>query len=136
MTNPRRGDGEPVYAVGWALSDYWASRVWANPPFGGTLVPPEPQWEVIPSLQGLARPAVLAFADVCEFEQKQPQARSVSLVTARYRLTDGACLNCVIRGAGGISYAYASHRPRPKDLPAAIEFRLRARDVVGTQPAV
>src|SRR5262249_13115881 len=28
LTNPNLGEGDPVRAVGWAESDYWANRVW------------------------------------------------------------------------------------------------------------
>src|SRR3989442_1386973 len=40
LTNPRRGPGDPVRAVGWAESDYWAKRFWDNPPFSGDLTAP------------------------------------------------------------------------------------------------
>src|SRR5260370_21485239 len=31
LTNPNFGEGDPVRAVGWAESDYWAKRVWETP---------------------------------------------------------------------------------------------------------
>jgi len=124
ITNPRRGDGDPVLSVGWAESDYWARRAWENPPFRGDLTVPPPQWRPAPSLVFLARPASLAFGTICDFEQRQPGARIATLVTGVYRLTDGAFLHCRVSGLYGVSYFYESNDPRPGDEPSAIEFRL------------
>jgi len=57
LTNPRFGPAEPVRAVGWAESDYWARRTWDNPPFRGDLTIPPLQWDGPPSLTFLGRPA-------------------------------------------------------------------------------
>jgi len=124
MTNPRRGLGDPVHSVGWAQSDYWARRSWEVPPFAGGLVPPQPQRLEVPSLRALGRPDVLAFEKVREFESRQPGAKTVTMVDARYRLTDGAFLFCAIHGCGGVTYIYASNEPGSSDQPVALQFQL------------
>src|SRR5580658_645293 len=102
MTNPKFGDGDPVRAIGWAESDYWAKRIWVVPPFSEQLNPPSPQWDGVPSLQAFGRPEVLSFRNVRDFESTQPGAKTVTLVDASYRLTDGAFLYCAIHGTNGI----------------------------------
>jgi hypothetical protein len=124
LTNPKFGEGDPVRAVGWAESDYWAKRAWGIPPFDGELSSPPPQWERPPSLEFLSRPKVLSFGSVRDFESAQPGAKTVTLVNAKYRLTDGAFLYCTIHGTNGIMYIYASNQPEPADQPVAIEFNL------------
>jgi hypothetical protein len=125
MANPRFGDSDPVRAVGWAQSDYWARRAWEVPPFSENLNPAPPQWDRIPSLQVVGRPAVLSFGNVHNFERAQPGAKTVTLVDARYRMTDGAFLYCAVHGTDGIAYIYESNKPSPSDLPVAIEFKLQ-----------
>lgn len=124
MTNPKHGDGDPVRAVGWAQSDYWAQRAWESPPFRGELAPPLPQWDRPPSLEFLGRPEDLSFGSVRAFEKAQPEARKATLVNATYRLTDGAFLYCAINGTDGVTYIYGSNDPKPDQQPVAIEFRL------------
>jgi hypothetical protein len=124
MTNPRFGEGDPVRAVGWAASDYWARRAWEVPPFSGELTSPPQQWGHPPSLRFLGRPEVLSFGIMREFESAQPGAKTVALVDAKYRLTDGAFLYCAIHGTNGIAYIYARNQPEPGDQPVAIEFAL------------
>jgi hypothetical protein len=68
------GEGDPVRAVGWAESDYWAKRVWETP-FSGRLDAPGAQWGGPPSLWFLGRPEVLSFASVLDFEKARPGAR-------------------------------------------------------------
>jgi len=125
MTNPKFGDGDPVRAVGWAQSDYWARRAWEVPPFSEDLVPAPPQWDHVPSLQVVGRPTALSFGNVRNFERAQPGAKTVTLVDARYRMTDGAFLYCAVHGTDGITYIYESNEPGPSDLPVAIEFKLQ-----------
>jgi hypothetical protein len=124
MTNPRYGDGDPVRAIGWAVSDYWARRVWEVPPFGGELVTPMPESPQLPSLTFLGRPEKLSFKAVYDFESGQDGAKKATLVSATYRLTDGAFLCCRIKGAHGVTYFFESSDPSPTEEPVAIEFRL------------
>jgi hypothetical protein len=51
-TNPRPGPDDPVSAVGWAESDYWATRMWSSPPFRGELDPPHAEATDRPGLTG------------------------------------------------------------------------------------
>src|SRR5262245_51119448 len=63
VSNPDVGEGDPVYAVGWAMSDYWAENTWEMWP--STLSDaPEAQHAGPPSLGFLGRPEVLSFARV------------------------------------------------------------------------
>jgi hypothetical protein len=123
LTNPRFGEGDPVRAVGWAESDYWAERVWETP-FSGELDAPEAQWDGPPSLRFLGRPEVLSFAKVLDFEKARPGARKVTVLVEEYRVTDGAFLHHVINGTDRIKYFYASDEPMPEDLPVALEIQL------------
>jgi hypothetical protein len=124
MTNPTWGEGEPVYGVGWAESDYWARRAWENPPFAGGLTPPAPQWPGPPSLGFLGRPVRLGFKAVCAFEQSARGVSASMLRTGTYRLTDGAFLVHQVRGADDVFYNFGKPNSRPRDLPVAIEVRL------------
>lgn len=123
-TNPRRGPDGPVLSVGWAESDYWARRAWDIPPFRGDLSVPPSQWGPVPSLAFLDRPEHLTFQSVCDFERSQPDARKVTMVTGRYRMTDGAFLCVEVSGSNGVTYYFASPGPEQTDLPVAIEVRL------------
>lgn len=122
MTNPVRGEGDPVRAVGWAQSDYWARRVWDNPPFAGDLQAPPAQWEEPPSLEFLGRPARLSYKEVRAFER----SKGDTLESGNYRLTDGALLSIEVTGIGDVCYHFASTRPKAGDLPVAIEIGLPA----------
>jgi hypothetical protein len=125
MTNPKRGEGDPVRAVGWAESDYWARRVWEYPNFrDDDLTPPPPQWRPPPSLVFLGRPESLSLRDIRDFEGAQAGARKATLLSARYRMTDGAFLHCSVNGVDGVTYVYASNDPDPRDEPVAIELKL------------
>jgi hypothetical protein len=42
-------------------------------------------------------------------------------------MTDGALLYCDIHGTNGITYIYASNKPKPADQPVAIECELPER---------
>ena len=126
LTNPKFGEFDPVRAVGWAESDYWAERVWETP-FSGQLDAPPAQWSPPPSLRFLGRPKVLSFASVHDFEKSQPGARKATMLVAKYRVTDGAFLHHIINGTDGITYFYASDEPLPEDLPVALEIRLPER---------
>jgi hypothetical protein len=123
LTNPKFGQGDPVRAVGWAESDYWAERVWETP-FSGQLRAPTAQWGGPPSLRFLGRPEILSFASVHDFEKAQPAARKATILVAKYRVADGAFLHHVINGTDGVTYFYASDEPLPDDLPVALEIRL------------
>lgn len=123
MTNPDVAEGDPVYAVGWAQSDYWATRVWTVP-FRGELSPPPPQWAPASSLSFLGIPADLSFGSVLVFERTRPAARRATLVDASYRITDGSFLSCQINGSKGITYYYASNKPKTRDEPIALKVRL------------
>lgn len=133
-TNPDHGEGDPVYAVGWAESDYWARRAW-EVPFEGELTAPPAQWGPPPSLAFLGRPDSLSFADVYNFELAQPGSRKLTLVTASFRFTDSAFLYSLISGVDGINYSYASDPPKPADQPVAIEFRLSKLKYSASAPA-
>lgn len=122
LTNPKHGEGDPVYAVGWAESDYSARRAWETPFLGGLTWPPA-QWGPPPSLVFLGRPDSLSYESVYNFERAQAGAKIATLVTASYRFNDGAFLASVISGIG-INYNYRSNSPCPTDQPIAIEFRL------------
>jgi hypothetical protein len=123
LTNPKFGQGDPVRAVGWAESDYWAERVWETP-FSGQLDAPTAQWGGPPSLRFLGRPEILSFASVHDFEKAQPAARKATVLVAKYRVADGAFLHHIINGTDGVTYFYASDEPLPDDLPVALEIRL------------
>jgi hypothetical protein len=123
LTNPNFGEGDPVRAVGWAESDYWAERVWETP-FSGQLDALTAQRGGPPSLRFLGRPEVLSFASVHDFEKARPGTRKATMLVAKYRVTDGAFLYHVINGTDGVTYFYASDEPLPEDLPVALEIRL------------
>jgi hypothetical protein len=125
--NPRRGDGDPVYAVCWAESDYWARRAFSLPPFGGDVEPsavPPSQWGPPPSLVRTGRPRSLTFRDLGDYEHSLPGAMTAILLNASYRLTDGAFLYCELKGQDGVTCIFASNKPTLADEPIAIEFRL------------
>lgn len=128
MINPNRGRGDPVRAVGWAESDYWASRAFSVPPFRGDLVAAaSPQWRPPPSLAFTCRPEPLAFEAVCSFERSREGASSAIFLNANYRLTDCGFISCRVDGVDGVSCIYASHDPEAGDEPVAIEIRLPAK---------
>jgi hypothetical protein len=126
LTNPRFRDGDPVYAIGWAQSDYWARRSW-EVPFSGELSPSPAVWDGVPSLDFLGRPGVLLFAALLDFERKQPDAK-VTLLYGCYRFADGAFLYTAISGTGGITFIYSSNEPDATDEPVAIQLRLPDRE--------
>jgi hypothetical protein len=133
MINSRRQGDDPVWAVGWAESDYWARRVWEKPPFPGDLRPPPPQWRPPPSLAFLGRPESLAFSVVLKFERaRASEAGKAALADVAFRFTDGAILYYNVNGTDGITYKYGSRDPRPDDEPVAIEFRLPKRKSLQT----
>jgi hypothetical protein len=124
LTNPNFGAGDPVRAVGWAASDYWAERVWETP-FRGQLAPPEAQWASLPSLRFLGRPEDLSFASVFDFEKARPGARTATALVATHRFTDGAFLHHDVNSMDGLTYFYPSDEPIPPDeLPVALEVAL------------
>jgi hypothetical protein len=126
--NPRRGEGDPVYAVCWADSDYWARRAFSGPPFTGDVGPsaaPPSQWGPPPALVDTGRPRSLTFRDLGAYERSLPGAKTAILLNASYRLTDGAFLCCELKGQDGVTCFFASNEPAPADEPIAIEFRLR-----------
>jgi len=123
LTNPMFGEGDPVYAVGWAQSDYWAKRAW-EVPFSGQLTAPPAQWGGPPSLQFLSRPKLLSFVAVLDFERTRPGAKTVTLFDGSYRFADGAFLYSAIHGTDGLTFIYESNAPNSTDQPVAIEFRL------------
>lgn len=125
MTNPKRGEGDPVRAAGWARSEYWALRVWSVPPFSGELTdPPKENSSSPPSLAFLGRPENLSYGEIKEFEKSKLGPDTITMVTARYRMTDGAFLYLALNGADGITYAYPSNEPRSGDQPVAISLDL------------
>jgi hypothetical protein len=130
LTNPHFGERDPVYAVSWAESDYWAKRAWEKP-FSGRLDAPLAQWSGPPSLRFLGRPKILQFASVLDFERAQPGARKATVLVAEYRITDGAFLHHAINGTDGITYFYASDKPLPEDLPVALEIMLAEHKTMG-----
>ena len=126
LVNPVHGGGDRAYGVGWAESDYWATRAFDGPQFRGKLDdPPPPQWKPPPSLAFLGRPTVLSFKTISDHERGLTGPSNVILVTAHYRMTDGAFLSVSVNGANGIKYTYASNDPRPADQPVALEVGLR-----------
>lgn len=125
LTNPKRGDGDPVYAAGWARSDYWALRSWSVPPFSGNLAePPKDSYGNPPSLAFLGRPEDLSFGKIKKFEKSKLGPDAITMITARYRMTDGAFLYLSLSGADGITYAYSSNEPRSGDMPVSISLDL------------
>jgi hypothetical protein len=127
MTNPRFGESDPVRAVGWAESDYWAVRVWSYPRFEGDLDAPTAQCQPVPSLAALGCPDDLSYGSVRAFEVSQPGARKGTVLTAQYRMTDGAFLCASINGVRGVRYVYASNHPGSDDQPVALEVKLHPR---------
>jgi len=124
LINPIREGGDQAYAVGWAESDYWAARAFDGPQFRGDLKhPPQPQWRPAPSLAFLGRPKSLSFKTVRDHELGRTE-NNVTLVTAHYRITDGAFLSVSVNGAG-IIYTYVSTDPQADDEPVALEIGLR-----------
>lgn len=129
MTNPKRGPGDLVRSVGWAESDHWALRAWNNPPFPEKLTAPlSPTWGPPPPLASFGRPDSLSFKAVVEFEKAGAGSSSVALVTAKYRLTDGAFLCLFVNGGDGIAYIYSSNNPGRDHRPVAIELELKSRN--------
>jgi hypothetical protein len=128
MINSRHDGDDPVWAVGWAESDYWARRVWDKPPFAGDLKPLPPQWRPPPSLVFLGRPESLDFETVFRFERaRATKARKAALTDVTFRFTDGGILYYNVNGTDGITYKYGAYDPKPDDEPVAIEFRLPER---------
>ncbi len=126
LINPVRGDGDQAYGLGWAESDYWALRAFDGPQFKGDLKhAPPPEWKPPPSLTFLGRPSNLSFKTISDHERERTGPSNVILVTAHYRMVDGAFLSVSVNGADGIHYTYASNDPRPGDEPVAIELRLK-----------
>lgn len=123
-TNPYFGEGDPVLAIGWAESDYWAIVAWGHPPLPAEDDPPLPSWRPPPSLEFLGRPDALNFDRIRLFEASQPSARTVNLVTGAYRLTDGSFRYCSINGSNGITYIYGTPNPRKDEEPVAVELWL------------
>jgi hypothetical protein len=130
MINSRHDGDDPVWAVGWAESDYWARRVWEKPPFAGDLEPLPPQWRPPPSLVFLDRPESLAFGTVIKFERaRATEARKPFIADITFRFTDGGILYYNVTCTDGIRYKYGSRDPKRDDEPVAIEFRLPERKV-------
>lgn len=123
-SNPNRGEGDRIYAVWRAASDYWAERAWTYPHFSGDLTSPPRRLEIPPSLVGLGKPGDLSFKSTLEFERAQPNARIATLAVATYRITDGAFMHTDILGTNRVTYCYESADPRPDEMPVAIEVRL------------
>src|SRR5689334_1427176 len=91
LINPVHGDGDHAYGLGWAESDYWALRAFDGPQFKGDLNhPPPPEWKPPPSLTFLGRPASLSFKTIRDHERERTGPGNVTLVTAHYRMVDGA----------------------------------------------
>jgi len=124
MSNPNRGDNDPIWGVGWAESDHWAIRAWGHPRYSGDLTAPPAQWRPPPSLTFLGRPSRVSFENVLAFERSRLTSPRVTIVNARYRMTDGAFVQYIIEGADKVKYMFGSVQPEPTDEPAAIEFRL------------
>jgi hypothetical protein len=125
--NPQRGEGDPVYAVCWADSDYWARRAFSVPPFAGDVTPSAPpasEWGSPPSLVSTGRPASLRLGELVAHERSRNGVKTAALLKARYRLTDGAFLCCELRAQDGVTFVFASTEPALADEPIAIEFRL------------
>jgi hypothetical protein len=122
VTDPRHYGDDPVWAIGWAESDYWARRVWSEPAFSGDLNPPSRQCPP-PVLDFLKD---LAYGAVKQFVRSQPTGPSqpAALEHATYRLNDGAFLYCSINGPKGVTYIYGSSNSVVTEEPVAIEFLL------------
>jgi hypothetical protein len=78
--------------------------------------------EIRSSLGESRAPQPLSFCSVRDFEAVQSGAKTVNVVDASYRLTDGGFLYCAIYGAG-IRYVFASNKPGLGDLPAATQVQ-------------
>lgn len=124
VTNPSHGPGDPVRAVGWAESDYWALRIWQHPQFTGSLDSPPSQWRPAPSMAFRGGPEDLSFGAVREFERAQLGSREARVVVVSYRKVDGAFLYSAIRGIDGTAYFYESNDPKPEAQPVAVEIEL------------
>ena len=125
MTNPLRGDDDPVWGVGWAESDYWAERAWSYPNFAGDLTSPPPEWRPLPSLAFMGRPTDLSLGSVVAFERSRLHVPKVTRLNARYRTTDGAFVQYNVEGSDDVKYIFGAPQPKSTDEPVAIEFRLR-----------
>lgn len=123
LTNPDVGADDPVWAVGWADSEYWARRSW-EVPFNGDLTSPPFQHVARPSLVFLGRPKDLGFKSVCEYERRQQGAKRMTLIVASHRMTDGGFLYTKVQGSQGVTYMYPSVSPKAEEEPVAIEISL------------
>lgn len=123
LVNNDWGPKDPVGAVVWACSDYWAARIFDSV-FNGTAVPP-PELVVPPALVVLGRPKDLTYKSLHNFEATQPKASKATLVTASYRFPDGAFVAHELHGVDGVTYYFGTPNPLPTDLPMAILFSLK-----------
>jgi len=110
-----------AYGVGWAESEYWAQRV-GKVGFTGELTPPAPTHE-LPPAAALRLEAPLEYGAILAREREKPHFTVISY-TVEYRLTDGAFLFTEIQGENRTHYHFGSTKPKKRDHPVAIVFRL------------
>ena len=120
---PHLGADDPVFAAGWARNDYWAVQVWGFDGNGyrNDCDPLEAAADE-PSLASLAWPHPLHYAQTLAHAKKS--SGKPVMVSAKYRMTDGAFTSHEIHAAPRVTFHYDDPNPEPADTVAAIELRL------------
>jgi hypothetical protein len=123
LVAPRLGPNDPVAAVGWARTDYWAVQIWGFDGRGyhNDCDPLEPAADA-PSLSSLGWPHPLSYAATLA-RAGQLSGKPV-MVVSTYRTTNGDFKSHVIRAAARVKFHYDDPNPQPGDIAAAIELGL------------
>jgi hypothetical protein len=69
LTNSRRGEGDPVFAIAWAISDYWIARIW-NGHHMDLETRSVPEKGEPPSLEFMGRPSDLGYESILDCESR------------------------------------------------------------------
>ena len=123
LVAPRLGAGDPVFTAGWARNDYWAVQVWGfnGKGYRNECDPLEAPADA-PSLASLGWPHPLSYAETLA-HAKTLSGKPV-MVSADYRLTDGAFTSHEIHAAPRVKFHYDDPDPEPTDTVVAIELGL------------
>ena len=123
LVAPHLGSGDPVYAAGWARNDYWAVQVWG---FNGNGYrndcDPLEAGADEPSLASLGWPHPLSYAETLACAKTL--SKKPVMVSAEYRMTDGAFTSHQIHAALRVKFHYDDPNPEPTGAVAAIELGL------------
>ena len=123
---PHLAEGEPVRAVGWARNDHWAVRIWGRLGHGfRNDHPADAAGAPSPSLVGLGWPHPLEYATT--LAAAKARSRRPVMVTAQYRMTDGAFISHVIKASERTDFHFADPNPAPAASAVAVEIGLAGR---------